>query len=209
MIRSLSGLQLSKIQDCALPWPARSLGMVPGCHRCRDGILHGCCLLSLGHELTSSGHSSTKRALTSPLALQAAMQGESELEKGVHSQRFLWWYQTWTEIKDTASMLWFSWLVLSVSSLCVRQVSLKLKAILPSESSLWEEQIRLITFQRLPLLLGLSCWWFGSAAAARSFSFFPRRALLVEQNKQPPFIEHMHKWDLSSHLRPLKNPGCQ
>lgn len=70
--------------------------MVPGCHPCSDG-----------HELTSSGHSSTKRALTSPLALQAAMPGGSELEKGVHSQRFLRCYQTCAEIKDAASVLLF------------------------------------------------------------------------------------------------------
>lgn len=111
----------------------RSLGVTP----CRDGTLHSCHLHSLGHELTSAGPSDTKRALTPPLALQTAVPGESELERGVQSQGFLGCYQTFycAEIKDTASMPFSPWLALGVSSLCVRRVSLKLKAIPPCESS--------------------------------------------------------------------------
>lgn len=79
--------------------------MVPGCHPCRDGTLHGCHLLPLGHELKSTAHSGTERALTPPVALQTAVSGESELEIGGQSRGFLVHYQIicCAEIKDTAS----------------------------------------------------------------------------------------------------------
>lgn len=72
--------------------PARSVGMVPECHPCREGTLQGCYLHSLGRELTSTGHSGTKRVLAPPLALQTAVPGGSELERGVQSQGFFGWY---------------------------------------------------------------------------------------------------------------------
>lgn len=55
--------------------------MVFECHPC---LQRGCCAW-FRHELTSTGHSGTKRTLTPTVALQTAVPGESELERGAQS----------------------------------------------------------------------------------------------------------------------------
>jgi len=102
----------SETWDCALSWPARTLGIVPGCHPCRVSLSAEtvpCTVVisgSSGHEMTSTDHSDTKRTLIPPVALPIAVPGESELERSVQSRGFLGCYQIFccAEIKDAASV---------------------------------------------------------------------------------------------------------
>lgn len=87
--------------------------------------------------------------------------------------------------------------------------------------AVWKQVLREANQPHYPPLSAssntLSYWWFSSAVAVRSFSCFPRRALLTEQNKQSPTLcwtrAQMgavsnisdHHWGTLTTNRPLRN----